>query len=333
MDLEHILDIAFGFRKSKALLTAVELRVFEILAEGPQYADVLTRRMGLQDRGARDFLDALVALGLLERDGSGSYSNSPGCSAFLDPRQPTYIGGLLEYLNGRMYLTWSHLTTALREGKPQSGLATAGGFQAFYSDDVALNTFLAGMTGGSRLVGRSLADQFPWHKYRTVIDIGTAQGCVPAEITMKHRHLTGGGFDLPTLRQAFESYVHKCGLSRRLAFYPGDFFADPLPAADVLIMGRVLHDWDLPERKLLLEKALAALPQGGVLIVHETFIDNARRARSHSLLASLNMLLQTDGGSEFTEAECQTWMHQAGFCDTRIVPLAVGHSAVIAEKN
>jgi hypothetical protein len=333
MDLEHILDIAFAFRKSKALLTAVELRVFEILAEGPQDAEVLTRRMGLQGRGAHDFLDTLVALRLLDRDESGRYDNSPACAMHLDPRQPTYIGGLFEYLNDRMYLTWSHLTTALREGKPQCGLAAVGGFEGLSADGVALKTFLAGMTGGSRMVGRSLAERFPWHEYRTVVDIGTAQGCVPSEIALAHDHLVGGGFDLPDLRPAFERYVRDHGLSSRLVFHPGDFFADPLPQADVLIMGRVLHDWDLPARLLLLEKAHAALPPGGALIVHETFIDDARRVRSHSLLASLNMLLQTDGGSEFTEVECRTWMHQAGFCGTRIVSLAVGHSAVIAEKN
>ena len=264
---DYILDIAFAFRKSKALLTAVELGVFEILADGPQDADVLTGRMGLQGRGARDFLDTLVALKLLGRDGGGRYRNSPACSVYLDPRQPAYIGGLLEYLNARMYRTWSHLTTALREGKAQCGPAAAGGFQDFYVDDVAFKAFLAGMTGGGRMAARSLAERFPWSEYGTLMDIGTAQGCVPTEIALRHRHLVGGGFDLPGLRSAFENYVRGHGLSSRLAFLPGDFFTDPLPEADVLIMGRVLHDWDVPASKLLLEKAHAALRPGGALIV------------------------------------------------------------------
>ena len=332
-DLEHILDIAFAFRKSKALLTSVELGLFEILAEGPQSADALTSRMNLQGRGALDLLDALVALKLLKRDHSGRYANSDACSLYLDPNQPTYIGGLLSYLNERMYWTWHHLTAALRTGKAQCGPAAAGGFQKFYVDDVSLSAFLSGMTGGSRLVARSLAERFPWNEYQTFVDIGTAQGCVATEIALKHQHLVGGGFDLPNLRSAFENYVQSYGLKSRLTFHAGDFFKDPLPKADVLIMGRVLHDWDVPARKALLEKAYDALAEGGAFIVHETFIDNARRVRSHSLLASLNMLLQTEGGSEFTEHECETWMQEVGFGPVRILPLVAGHTAIIANKG
>ena len=144
MSLEHILDIAFAFRKSKALLSAVELRLFDVLAEGPQSAHDLTGRLGLHGRGARDFLDALVALKLLDRDEEERYSNAPACSTYLDPRQPTYIGGLLEYLNARMYRTWDCLTPALLQGKAQCGPAAARGFQNYYADGATLALFLKG---------------------------------------------------------------------------------------------------------------------------------------------------------------------------------------------
>jgi hypothetical protein len=329
---EHILEIGFAFRKSKALLSAVELGLFASLADGPQSAEALRRRLGLQGRGASDFFDALVALKLLDRDDSNQYVNAPDCAYYLDPRQPTYIGGLLEYLNARMYRTWDLLTPALRQGAAQCGPAAAGSFKDFYADESAFEIFLKGMTGGSRLAARALAQNFPWEAYGTVIDIGTAQGCVPVEIAQAHKHLIGGGFDLLQLKSAFTNYVREHGLDGRLTFYPGNFFEEPLPNADVLIMGRVLHDWDLPARRLLLNKAHEALPAGGVLIVHETFIDDARRSRAHSLLASLNMLIQTDGGSEFSARECMMWMREAGFGKTRLVALAGQHKAVIAMK-
>jgi hypothetical protein len=332
MSPEYILETAFAFRKSKALLTAVELDVFDVLADGPQSVVQLVGLLRVHGRGLRDLLDALVALELLERDAGGRYSNAPASAVYLDRRQPGYIGGLLAYLNARVYRTWGHLTEALVQGKPQGGPAGAGGFADFYADVSALNLFLEGMSGGSRAAARALAAKFPWAAYRTVIDVGTAQGCVPVELAMAHPHLTGGGFDLPQLQPAFEHHVRKHGLDNRLKFHPGNFFKQRLPQADVLVMGRVLHDWDIPTRKLLLKKAYEALPSGGALVVHEMFIDDARRKRVNSMLASLNMLLQTDGGSESTEAECVTWMAEAGYGDIDVVPLAGGHTAIVGKK-
>ena len=333
MSPDHILETAFAFRKSKALLAAVELGVFEALAKGPRNGEALTNQLGLNGRGARDFFDALVALKLLDRDEGGFYANTSDSSAYLDPDGPEFIGDLLEYLNVRVYRTWDLLTPALRTGAPQCGPAAAGSFADFYKDAAALSIFLKGMTGGSRLAAQALARRFPWESYNTVIDIGTAQGCVPVEIARAHPHLTGGGFDLPKLQGVFASFVRSHDLDKRLIFFPGDFFNDPLPSADVLIMGRVLHDWSLPQRELLLNKAYQALHENGVLIVHEAFIDEARRGTANSLLASLNMLIQTNGGSEFTAVECMTWMRAAGFGATRVAPLTGSQTAVIGIKG
>ena len=188
------------------------------------------------------------------------------------------------------------------------------------------------MTAGSLVPARALSAAFPWDTCRTIIDVGAAQGCLPVEIAKRHPHLTGGGFDLPAVGPSFTGYVARNGLGERLTFHGGDFFTDPLPSADVLVMGRILHNWNLDIRKLLLRKAYVALPWGGSLIVCETLIDDERRTRAHSLLASLNMLLQTDCGSEFTGAECASWMHEAGFAAIVICPLGPLYSAVIARK-
>ena len=175
------------------MLSAVELGLFTALSDGPLDRDALVKRLELHGRGANDFFDLLVALGLLDRDVDGRYSNAPDCALYLDSRKPTYLGGLFEYLNTRMYQTWSLLTQALRTGKPQSGPSAAGGFDRFYEDKLTAEIFLKGMSGGSIVAARTLATCFPWQEYRTVIDIGTAQGCVPVEIARVHAHLRGGG--------------------------------------------------------------------------------------------------------------------------------------------
>jgi hypothetical protein len=329
---DRILQMGFVFRSSKVLLSAVELGLFAALNEGPLGPDALTRRLGLHARGARDFFDALVALGLLHREQTGHYRNVPDCALYLDPVVPEYVGGVLEYLNARIYESWGRLTEALRSGAAQAGPLAAGSYPAFYADPSRLETFLLGMTAGSLVPARALSAAFPWATCQTIMDVGTAQGCLPVEIAKRHPHLTGGGFDLPAVEPSFTGYVTRNGLEDRLKFHGGDFFTDPLPSAEVLVMGRILHNWNLDIRKLLLRKAYAALPPGGSLIVCETLIDDERRTRAHSLLASLSMLLQTDGGSEFTGAECASWMHEAGFAGIVICPLGPLYSAVIARK-
>jgi O-methyltransferase domain len=288
--------------------------------------------LGLRGRGARDFFDALVALDLLERGADGRYANRPDTALYLDRKKSTYLGGLLQHLNARHYQNWSLLTQALRTGLPQSRALANGGYSALYADTTTQEIFLNGMSAGSLIAAAAIAEKFPWSGYSTFIDVGTAQGCLPVQLARVHPHLTGGGFDLPAVEPAFASYVSKHGLAHRLKFYPGDFFAGPLPTADVLVMGRILHNWDLSTRKLLLAKAYQAVPRGGALIVYDPVIDDARCVHAHGLLSSLNMLIETTGGSEYTGAECTDWMQQAGFREIRVEPLGDMHTAIIGFK-
>jgi hypothetical protein len=117
-----------------------------------------------------------------------------------------------------------------------------------------------------------------------------------------------------------------------VSFRGGDFFADPLPSADVLVMGHVLHDWGLDDRKLLIRRAYDTLPVGGALIVYEAIIDDERRQNAFGLLMSLNMLIETPGGADYTGAECSAWMREAGFRETRVEHLLGPDSMVVGIK-
>jgi hypothetical protein len=321
---DRILELSFAFFGSKTVLSAVELGIFTELAKGPHDAEALRQRLGLHPRAARDFFDALVALGLLER-ADGRYRNTPETDRFLDRAKPSYIGGWLEMTNDRLYPDWGFLTEALRTGQPQNE-AKAGGdfFGALYQDPARLRQFASSMTGVSMGTARALARKFPWAKYRTVVDVGTAQGNLPVQLALAHPHLAGCGFDLPAVGPIFAEYVTSFGLDDRLRFAAGDFFVDDLPAADVLVMGNILGDWSLEERKVLLAKAYEALPEGGALIVYEQLIDDDRRVRALSLLCSLLMLIETPGGATYTGADCRAWMAEAGFKETSVEHLA-GH--------
>lgn len=328
---ERIINLAYGFWHSKALFAAVELEVFTKLAAGPLDLATLTSRTGIHERGAREFFDALVALGLLDRDAAGRYFNVPESDRYLVRDKANYLGGLLKHLDTRHYQNWTRLVRALVTGEPQTALGTDS-YAGFFADARKQELFLNGMTAGSLLAAQALARTFPWKRYKTFMDIGSAEGCVPVEIASVHPHLKGGGFDLACVEAAFTRYVREHELSTRLQFYPGDFFADPLPGADVLIMGRILHNWDCSIRTMLLEKAYRAISPGGALIVYDPLIDDERRRIPHGLLSSLNMLIETSGGSEYTAAECKSWMREAGFREMRVEPLDDMHVAVIGSK-
>jgi hypothetical protein len=330
---DAIMQLGGGFWGSKTLLSAVELGLFtELAGAGPLDAEALRERLGLHPRSARDFFDALVALGMLERE-NGRYRNTADTDFFLDRTKPTYIGGMLEMMNARLFGFWNSLTEGLRTGEPQNEAKTGGDlFEAIYGDPELLRGFAKAMTGISASVARVIAATFPWDRYTTVIDIGCSEGCVPAQIALAHEHMGGGGFDLPPLAPLFDEYVASLGLGDRLHFMAGDFFEDDLPAADVLIMGHILHDWNMDEKRTLLEKAYAALPDGGALIVYEALIDDDRRENAFGLLMSLNMLIETRGGFDYTGADCQGWMRDVGFSETYAQHLLGPDSMVVGIK-
>ena len=330
---ERIMQLGLGFWGSKTLLSAVELGVFTELAGSPLNAPALGDRLRLHPRAARDFLDALVSLGMLERDADGLYANTPEADAFLDRAKPSYLGGMLEMANARLYPFWGSLTEALRTGRPQNEAKSGGNFfEALYAEPERLEGFLSAMTGLSLGAARAIAQKFPWRRYATFVDVGGAQGGLPVEVALAHPHLTGGNFDLPGVGPIFEKHVARHGLSDRLRFYPGDFFKDPMPSADVLVMGHILHDWDLAEKRVLLRKAYDALPRGGALIVYEALIDDDRRENTLGLLMSLNMLIETPGGFDYTGADCQSWMKEVGFRETRVEHLVGPDSMVVGVK-
>jgi hypothetical protein len=328
----NIFKLGFGFWESKTLLSAVELGLFTELAKGPADLSTFSRRLGLHDRSARDFLDALVALRVLDRE-DGLYRNTAETDHFLDRAKPSYAGGLLEMANARLYESWGSLTEALKTGRNQNEAKESGDvFAALYADPERLRGFLVAMSGVSLAAAQAIAAKFPWQDYKTFVDIGTAQGMVPVTIARAHNHLSGAGYDLPEVKPVFEEFIAQHGMQERVKFLSGNFFTDSLPTADVLIMGHILHDWDLSQKRMLLEKAHAALPNGGALIVYESIIDDERRQNAFGLLMSLNMLIETPGGFDFTGADCQAWMREAGFSQTRVEPLVGPDSMVIAIK-
>ena len=249
-------------------------------------------------------------------------------------KKPSYVGGILEMANLRLYPFWGHLTEGLRTGMPQNELRSGGAsfFETLYADPTRLKEFLTAMTSISHGANMTIAHAFPWKEYQTFVDVGTAQGDLAVQIALANPHLQGIGFDLPKVAPSFVQYAATADVTDRLTFQPGDFFKQDIPRADVVLMGHILHDWDLPTKKMLIKKAFDAVPVGGALVVYEAIIDDDRSKNAFGLMMSLNMLIETPGGFDYTGRDCSGWMKEAGFSTTRVEHLDGPDSMVIGVK-
>lgn len=331
---DAILGLGLGFWGSKTLLSAIELGVFQALADGPLGAEQLRKTLGIHSRSALDFFDALVALGMLRRDAAG-YRNTPETDLFLDPAKPSYVGGVLEMANHRLFGFWNSLPEGLRTGEPQNEVKSGGSdyFADIYAEPSKLRSFLTGMSGLSIGSSVAIAEAFPWNSREHFCDLGTAQGMAAAKIAQRHPHLTGTGFDLPPVGPVFDEFIAGQGLADRVSFVGGDFFTDPLPEADVYLLGHILHNWGVQEKQTLLRRVYDALPEGGAVIVYDALIDDERRSNAYALLMSLNMLIETPSGADYTGADCQAWMSAAGFRHSYVEPLVGPESMVVGLKK
>jgi hypothetical protein len=236
--------------------------------------------------------------------------------------------------NDRLYPFWGDLEDALRTGKPQNELKRTGTsmFEELYRDPARLEQFMAAMSGVSRRNFVALAERFDFRPYATLCDVGGAAADLSCAVAARHPQLRCTSFDLPVVEPIARAAIARRGLADRVTTAAGDFFGDPLPRADVVTMGMILHDWNLEKKRHLIRAAFDALPSGGVFIAVEHLIDDARRENVFGLLMSLNMLVEFGDAFDFTGADFRGWCTEAGFGRVEVLPLGGPASAGIAYK-
>lgn len=333
----RIMEVGMAFWPAKVLLSAIELGLFTKLGAGAMTGADLQAALGLHPRANPDFFDTLVALRFLERDGDGPtslYRNTAETGMFLDKNSPQFMGGFLEMANARLYSFWGDLTEGLRTGKPQNEIKQTGApvFAELYSKPERLELFMDAMSGISAGNFRAFAEKFDFSGYRTLCDVGGASGLLSRLVAQQHPHMRCISADLPQATEIARRKIAAAGLADRVTAQPIDFFADPLPKADVITMGLILHDWDLEKKMFLIRAAYDALPPGGAFVVIEHLIDDARRENAFGLMMSLNMLIEFGDAFDFTGADFAGWCREVGFTKTEVIPLAGPASAGVAYK-
>lgn len=337
VDPAKIMQIGMGFWASKTLLTAVNLNLFTHLAQKSLTGNEIREVLGLHHRSLYDFLDTLVALGFLQREGlkdNALYSNSEDVDFFLDKNKLSYIGGILEMSNNRLYGFWNNLEEGLKTGKCQNESKNGGKsmFDAIYADENSLREFLHAMGGVQAGNFDYFSRHFDFSKYETHCDAGGAGGNFSFHIVKNNPHIRSVSFDLPQVAPIAQRNFEKLGVSDKIKAVAGDFFENDIPNADLITMGNVLHDWGTKDKKMLISKAYKSLPENGALVVVENIIDSDRRRNAFGLMMSLNMLIETNEGFDYSLADFEQWAIEAGFKKVEIMPLTGPTSAVIAYK-
>ncbi len=326
-----------GFMASKTLLTAVNMGLFTLLADEGLSGKAIGSKLGLHERSLYDFLDTLVALGFLTRDGikeTSVYHNSADADLFLDERKPSYIGGILVMCNNRHFRFWADLEEGLKTGKQQNEVKTGEKpiFEMLYENPDKMREFVMAM-GGIQMGNFAMFSKvFDFSGYRTHCDVGGSGAHLSTQIAMNNPHMQCTTFDLPMVTPIAREVIDKFGLAESVAIVEGDFFKESLPKADVITMGNILHDWGTEDKMMLISKAFDALPDGGSFVVIENIIDDDRNQNAFGLIMSLNMLLETEEGYDFSGADFDALAKEAGFRETRIMPLTGPASAAIAIK-
>jgi precorrin-6B methylase 2 len=336
VDPSKIMQVGLGFMGSKSLLAATNMGLFTLLAERGMSGTEIQSRLGLHERGLYDFLDTLVALGFLTRDGlreTSVYRNAADTDLFLDKKKPSYMGGILEMCNNRIFRFWADLEEGLKTGKPQNEVKTGEKpvFEMLYSDSARMREFIMAMGGIQMGNFAKFAKEFDFSKYHTHCDVGGSGGHLSIQIALHNPHMKCTSFDLPVVTPVAREIIESFGMADKVTISEGDFFADTLPNADVITMGNILHDWGTSDKKMLVKKAFDSLSDGGSFVVIENIDDN-RSQNAFGLLMSLNMLMETDEGYDFSGADFDAMAKEAGFKETRVIPLTGPASAAVAVK-
>lgn len=338
-DPAAIMQIGTGFWASKILLTAVHFQLFTKLASGKSMSVPAIKAMlelECTDRHLYDFLDSLTAFGFLQREGlldTATYSNSLDTDTFLDKMKPGYIGGILEMMNDRLYRFWGNLEEALQSGQPQNEAKDGRDmFAELYRDPNHLYQFVQAMSGIQMGNFMAFAQKFDFSKYNTLTDVGGSSGLLSVMVAKYQAHMHCVSFDLAPVEPIANYTIQQFQMEERVQAVSEDFFNAPIPAADIVVMGNILHDFDEEHKLILMKKAFDVIPDGGAFVAIEAIIDDERKENVFGMMMSLNMLVETGKGFDYTFADFNKWASAVGFTRTELLPLAGPSSAAIAYK-
>ncbi|TWF93877.1 methyltransferase [Saccharopolyspora dendranthemae] len=332
---QPLLDLTTGFMRFKTFAAAVELDVFSRLSDGREVtAQEFATTIGLQQRPADILLPALVALGLLDKDGE-KYRNSAVAEEFLVKGRPYFFGGFVQFYDRGLYPGWEQLVNSLRTNRSMF-VDPEKQDTVFAPNDFMMNFFWEAMHSLAGYTGKALGEVYDFGAHRALLDVGGGSGGIPIELCQTVPGLTAGVYELPHVCPVIEKKIGEAGLDGVISALPGDFNTDEvLPGGyDAMLLSQVMHCGGEESNRALLDKCFTALEPGGAVLICELLLNPDRTGPANAAVMGLNMLVSHPGGQNYSEAEYRDWLSGAGFVDIDVVRFdaAGADGAVIGRK-
>jgi precorrin-6B methylase 2 len=330
-----LMQIATAFWGFKTLAAAVDMDLFTRLSTTPMTSAELARWFRIDERPAEMLLTGCAGLGLLTKQ-NGRYCNTQLSEQFLVRGSHYYFGGFVNMLNRRLYAGWDKLSEAISTNRPTTWNPDKQKSLFEGSDPAMMQTFWQAMHSLSIFTARVLADAVDFSHFRKVLDVGGGSAAYDIELCLRHPNLSATVFDLPFVTEIANERILEAGLKDRITVASGDFFADPKypPDHDVILLSMIMHDWSEQEDRVILQKCYEALPRGGAVVINELLVNDEKTGAAPAALMSLNMLIETVGGRNYTAAEYRAWLEDIGFRNVQVVNFdaAGANGAVVGHK-
>jgi SAM-dependent methyltransferase len=330
-DDQRVYDAYIAGRQSAAVAAAVRIGLFELIArDGALDEGAVGRRLGYHARPLRALLAALLAMGLLEKRGE-RFALAPDAADYLVRGRPGWLGGLID-MEVERFLSPASMIEALEKGRP-TVYGDVDPWEAHQADPVRARAFTAAMHSISERPAAGLAEVVDFSRVRRLLDVGGGSGALSLAVARAWPNVRCVIFDLTVVCEIAREYAAAANLADRVTALPGDMFADEFPSGfDAVLCSQILHDWPPETCALLLAKAHATLPSGGMVLVHEKLVDDDGRGPLANALVNLDMALWTEG-QQFSEAELRRMLGAAGFVDIERRPTAGYWSVLLGRRS
>jgi SAM-dependent methyltransferase len=318
--IPDLLQLSGGYWSACALHAGVKLDVFSALDGSARTAEEVALLRKANPRATGMLLDALSALGLLKKL-DNTFAITPFAANNLSKASPGYLGHIILH-HHHLMSGWAQLDEAVTSGGPIRETVSHG------DDETVRESFLMGMYNLASQLAPRIAQSLRLSGWRRLLDLGGGPGTYAIHFCLANPELSAVVYDLPTTRTFAEGTIARYDLSRRIAFTSGDYHVDPLPSGfDAAWLSHILHSDGPGACAALLRKAVAALNPGGILMVQEFILNDARSGPLFPALFSLNMLLGTEAGQSYSESELATMMTEAGLSDVHRLVLELPNGA------